>query len=93
LKDEAAKGVMKGACEDSQLPHIKGCKISKKLWMALGRVHMTNQSHINVHYFFEDLYTWKYVDSTPMADHIAAMLEIRGQISDAREKVDELQIA
>jgi hypothetical protein len=39
--------------------------------------HVTNQAHINVHYYFENLYTCKYVHSTPMANHIAAMLDIR----------------
>jgi hypothetical protein len=57
LHDEAAQGVIKGACEDSQLPHVKNCTTSKELWEALRKVHFTNQACINIHYFFEDLYT------------------------------------
>jgi hypothetical protein len=38
LQDEAAQGVIKGACEDSKLPHMKGCKMSKELWVALKKV-------------------------------------------------------
>jgi hypothetical protein len=77
FRDEAAQGVMKGACKDSQLPHVKDCTSAKEMWDTLKKVHVTNQAHINVHYYFEDLYTRKYVDGTPMADHIAAMLNIK----------------
>jgi hypothetical protein len=93
LRDKAAQGVIKGACEDSQLPHVKDCTTSKELWEALRKVHVTNQACINVHYFFEDLYTQKYTDGTPMADHIAAMLDIKQQIVDAGETIDNLHIA
>src|ERR1700675_1278411 len=93
LRDDAAQGVIKGACEDSQLPHIKGCKSSKELWEALKKVHVTNQARINVHYFFEELYVRKYVDGTPMADHIAAMLDIKRQIEDTGEKLEDLHVA
>ena len=85
--------MIKGACEDSQLPHIQECKSSKELWEALKRVHVTNQARINVHYFYEELYTRKYVDGTSMADHIAAMLDIRQKIMDAGEKLEDLHVA
>jgi hypothetical protein len=29
LRDEAAQGVMKGACKNLQLPHVKNCKLAK----------------------------------------------------------------
>jgi hypothetical protein len=57
LRDEAAQGVMKGACEDSQLPHVKDCMSAKDLWDTLKKVHVTDNAHINVHYYFEELYT------------------------------------
>ena len=57
LRDEAAQGVMKGACEDSQLPHVKSCSTAKEMWDTLEKVHVTNQARINVHYYFEELYT------------------------------------
>ena len=92
LRDEAAKGAMKGACEDSQLPHVKGSKTSKDMWDALRTVHVTNQARINAHYSFEDLYTRKYVDGSSMANHIAAMLDIRRQITDAGETLEKTYI-
>jgi hypothetical protein len=84
---------MKGACEDSQLPHIKDCKSAKVMWDTLKTVHVTNQARINVHYYFEDLYTRKDVDGTSMADHIAAMLNIKQQINDAGESLDDIHVA
>ena len=93
LRDEAAKGLMKGACKDSQLPHVKDAKNSKDMWDALRKVHLTNQAHINAHYAFEDLYTRKYTDGTSIADHIAAMLDIKRQIMDAGEMLEDLHLA
>jgi hypothetical protein len=91
--DEAAQGVMKGACEDSQLPHVKDCTSAKEMWDILKKVHVTNQACINVHYYFEDLYTRKYMDGTTMADHIAAMLNIKQQITDLGESLDDIHVA
>jgi hypothetical protein len=31
LRDEAAQGVIKGACEDSQLSHVKDCTSAKEM--------------------------------------------------------------
>jgi hypothetical protein len=93
LRDEAAQGVMKGACEDSQLPYVKDCESAKEMWDTLKKVHVTNQARINVHYYFEDLYTRKYIDGTTMADHIAAMLDIKRQINDAGESLDDIHVA
>jgi hypothetical protein len=93
LRDEAAQGIMKGACKNSQLPYVKNCKSAKDMWDTLKKVHVTNQSRINVHYFFEDLYTRKYVDGTPMANHIASMLDIKQQIIDAGETLEDLHVA
>jgi hypothetical protein len=63
-----------------------GCALTD----TLKKVHIMNQSHINVHYFFEDLYTWMYVDGTPMADHIVSMLDIKQQIIDAGKMLKDL---
>ena len=32
LRNEAAQGVIKGACEDSQLPHVKDAMSAKSMW-------------------------------------------------------------
>jgi hypothetical protein len=92
LRDEAAQGVMTGACENSQLPYVKNCKSAKDMWDTLKKVHVTNQSRINIHYFFKDLYTRKYIDGMPMADHIMSMLDIKQQIINAGETLEDLHV-
>jgi hypothetical protein len=93
LRDEVAQGIMKGVCENLQLPYVKNCKLAKDIWDTLKKVHIMNQSHINVHYFFEDLYTWKYIDGMPMADHIVSMLDIKQQIINTGEMLEDLHVA
>ena len=56
-------------------------------------MHVTNQQKINVHYYLEDLYTWKYADGTSMADHIAAMLNIKNKITAAGEELPDIHVA
>src|ERR1700731_1011250 len=63
------------------------------MWDIWKQVHQTNQQSINIHYFFEELYTWKYVDRAPMADHIAAILNIRDCVIQASEAIADLHIA
>jgi hypothetical protein len=93
LRDEAAQGVMKSACESSQLPHVKDCTSAKDMWNTLKRIHVTNHARINAHYYFEELYTRKYIDGTPMADHITAILDLKSQIQDASEMLDNIHVA
>ena len=93
LRDEAAQGFMKGAVEPSQWPHVSECHSAKKMWDTWKKIHVDNQQKINVHYFFKELYTKKYVDGTPMADHIAKMLDIRNRITAADEELPDLHVA
>jgi hypothetical protein len=69
-----AMGYIKGACDDTQLPYIVESPTLKEMWEQLKTVHQMNQSQINIHYFFEEFYTRKYVDGAWMADHIVVML-------------------
>jgi hypothetical protein len=57
LRDEAVQGIMKSACEGLQLPHVKDCTSMKDMWSTLKKIHVINHVHINVHYYFEELYT------------------------------------
>jgi hypothetical protein len=82
-KDEAAMGSILAACEDSQHAFILQCVSSKGMWAELRMVHVENQTKVNVHYHFEELFTRRYVDDTSMTDHIAAMLDIKHRITQA----------
>ena len=74
LRDQAAQGLMKGAAEPSQWPHVASSKTSKEMWDNWRKLYVTNQQKLNVHYYFEELYTTKYVDGTSMADHLLPLV-------------------
>jgi len=84
---------MKGATEPSQWPHVSECNTAKGMWDTWKKIHVDNQQNINVHYSFEELYTKKYVDGTPIADHIAKMLDIRNRIIAAGEELPDIHVA
>src|ERR1700731_4473985 len=75
-RDGVAQGLMCSMTDERQWPHITHCETSKDMWDVWKQVHQTNQQSINIHYFFEELYTRRYVDRVPMADHITAILDI-----------------
>src|SRR6202021_973023 len=95
LRDQAAQGNIKSACENTQLPYITKSSITtaKEMWDELKKVHETNLSRINVHYLFEELYTRKYADGTSMDDHLAALLNLSHRIIAAGEKFEDLHLA
>jgi len=95
LRDQAAMGNIKGACENSQLPFIEKATIvtSQLMWEELKKVHQTNLSKINVHYMFEELYTRKYVDGSSMDEHIACLLDLSQRITSSGEKLEDLHLA
>jgi len=92
-RDEVAQGLMRGAVEESQWPHVTASKTSKEMWDDWKKVHQDNQKKINVHYFFEELYTRKYIDGSPMADHITAILNIKHKITQVGETIPDLHVA
>ena len=83
---------MKGAAELSQWPHVSECRTAKEMWDTWKKIHIDNQQNINVHYSFEELYTKKYIDGTPIADHIAKMLEIRNHIIAASKELPDIHV-
>ena len=95
LRDQAAMGNMKGACENSQLPFVERESITsaKAMWNELKKIHQTSLSKINVHYMFEELYTKKYVDGASMDEHIASLLDLGHRIHSAGEKLEDIHLA
>lgn len=84
--------ILTGADKSAQA-HVDGCKTAKEMWEKWKTVYVTHQQRIDVHYYFEELYTTKYVDGTPMADHIARILRLKQAIRDCGEEVNDLHIA
>ena len=89
-KDEAVMGSILSTCKDSQ--HMQ-CISSKGMWAKLKKVHVENQTKVNIHYHFEELFTCKYVNDTSMTDHIAAMLDIKHCITQAGKDLKDLIVA
>ncbi len=93
LRDQAAQGLMKGAAEPSQWPHVAKATTSQTMWDTWKKLYVTNQQTLNVHYYFEELYTTKYVEGSSMADHIALMLDLGQRIAAAGETISDVHIA
>ena len=95
LRDQAAMGNIKGACEGSQIPFVEKDSIttSQKMWEELKKVHQTSLSKVNVHYLFEELYTRKYLDGASMDEHIAQLLNLSHQINNAGGKLEDEHLA
>ena len=84
---------MKSATECSQWPHVSKTETLKAMWDVWHDMYVTNQQSINVHYHFEELYMWKHIKTTPMADHVATMLNLGQKITVAGEKLPDIYIA
>jgi hypothetical protein len=83
---------MKSICKDLQLPHVKDCTSAKHMWDIFRKIHVTNHVCINTHYYFKDLYTQKYIDGAPMANDIAAILDLKSQIQDTGKTLNDIHI-
>src|ERR1700719_3879558 len=92
-KDKAASGIIRNGCEVSQWPHIQGCQTSRDIWDTLQRFHHNNQMDIDVHYYFGELFTHKYVEGTQMADHIAALQDLQHRIDVTGETIPDIYVA
>src|ERR1700731_248250 len=53
----------------------------KETWETLQKFHCDNQMEIDIHYYFEELFTQQYVEGTLMGDHIAALLDLQQWIT------------
>jgi hypothetical protein len=92
-KDKAVMQSILAACEDSQHALILHCKSSAFMWAALKKVHMANQTKVNIHYYFEELFMCKYIDGASMPNHIAAMLNIKHCITQAGKDLKDIIVA
>ena len=81
------------ACNDSQHAFILQCISSKGMWAELKKVHVENQTKVNIHYHFQELFMCKYINGTSMPDHIAAMLDIKHCITQASEDLKDIIVA
>jgi hypothetical protein len=57
--DQAAMGIMSNAVERNQRSHVAHAKTSKEMWDTWHRMYFKNQSSVNIHYYYEELYRRK----------------------------------
>ena len=92
-RDRAARSIIRYGCDVTQWPHISSCATSKDTWGTLQKFHRDNQMEIDVHYYFEELFTRKYIEGTFMGDHIAAMLDLQQRIAAMGETIPDIWVA
>ncbi|KAG5716116.1 hypothetical protein E4T56_gene10867 [Termitomyces sp. T112] len=90
---EVAHELMKSVVESSRWPHVADKLTAKAMWDGWKAIHVRNQQKINIHYYFEKLYIQKYADGTSMANHIAAMLDIKNKIIAASKELSNIHVA
>jgi len=66
--DSAVMGLMRGAIKFGQREHIQDATTSKDMWDRLQTIHVTQWQGINVHYYYQELYTKKWGEHTTMSD-------------------------
>ena len=86
-------GSILAACKDLQHTFVLHCESSALMWAALKKVHVENQTKVNIHYYFEELFMRKYVDGASMPNHIAAMLDIKCHITQASKDLKDITVA
>lgn len=91
--DQAVMGMMKSGSESSQWPHVAKASSSKEMWDIWEDLYVTSQQKVSVHYHFEDLYTRKWDEKTPMADHIASIRDLHQKIIAAGEDFPDVHVA
>ena len=92
-KDKAARSIIRNGCDVSQWPHITDCTTSKDLWDTLRKFHRDNQLDIDIHYYFGELFTRKYVEGSSMANHIATLRDLQHRITAAGESIPDIYVA
>jgi len=90
--DSVAMGLIRGAIKFDQREHIQDATTSKDIWDCLRTIHVTQRQEINVHYYYQELYTKKWNEHTTMSDHIGSFLQLRCRITESGQKLEDIHI-
>jgi len=60
------------------------------MWDCLQTIHATQQQGINVHYYYQELYTKKWDKHTNMSDHIGSFLHLCRCITESGQKLEDI---
>ena len=90
--DSAAMGLMWDAIKFGQCEHIIGTSTSKNMWDHLYSIHVTQCQGINVHYYYQELYTKKWDEQITMSEYIGLFLYLCHYINNYEQKLDDIHI-
>ena len=62
------------------------------MWDHLQMIHVTQRQGINVHYYYQELYTKKWDEYTTMSDHIGSFLHLHCRITESGQKLKDIHI-
>jgi len=62
------------------------------MWDRLQTIHVMQRQGINVHYYYQELYTKKWDEHTTMSDHIGSFLQLRHCITESGQKLEDIHI-
>ena len=85
-------GLMQGAIEFSQCEHIIGTSTFKDMWDHLYSIYVTQCQEINVHYYYQELYTRKWDEQITMSEHIGFFFHLCCCINNSEQKLDDIHI-
>ena len=81
---------MKGAIKCGQHEYIVNVTTSKEMWDYLHNIYIIQCQGINVHYYYQELYTKKWNEHTTMSDHIGSFLNLCHHIIKAGQKLKDI---
>ncbi|KAJ3563959.1 hypothetical protein NP233_g8606 [Leucocoprinus birnbaumii] len=91
-RDDTAMGLMKNAIEYTQRESIIDSNSSQDMWDRLHMSYFQQRSGINVHYLYQQLYSRKWNENSPISDHVSFYLSIRRQFIEASHRVDDVTV-
>ncbi|KAF7761189.1 transcriptional regulator family: Zinc finger, CCHC-type [Agaricus bisporus var. burnettii] len=87
-KDDMAMGLIRNAIEYTQRETIIDMNTSAEMWDHLHRTYVDQQSGINIHFYYQELYSKKWDGHSSMSDHIGFYLNIRHRFIEAGHRID-----
>jgi transposase InsO family protein len=87
-KDDMAMGLIRNAIEYAQRETIIDIGTSTEMWNHLRQTYVDQQSGVNIHFYYQELYSKKWDGHSSMSDHIGFYLNIRRRFIEAGHHID-----
>ena len=83
---------MHGIMEFSQQKHIANVLTSREMQDCLHKLHIIQRQAINIHYYYQNLYTKKWDKHTIISDYISYFLNLCCRIIEASKKLNNIHV-